>query len=394
MIGNSKIVHFLTASDRINYGDLLFPLIFKKYCIGKDVDFFNYGIVKSDLKYFGALKTLSYKKFQKNAKKNGGNVIIGGGEVLFAEWRTLYSFINPFFAKLCKVKLFNKIELKFKLSKWILSNGKVLVPFAPSSSELENSGLQIFYNAVGGSFHGDITSESNILKKKRLDSSDYISVRDIRSFDSLASFGIKASLVPDSALIISDYFSIQELINKVTFNISTLESRYVFVQLGINKKPRDISKFAKELSLQLNSLKSKAILCPIGMAPNHEDHIVLRELEKLSPDFKLIIPKNIYDIMYLIAKSMAYTGTSLHGLITAQSFNVPFIPLNKEVKKMDYYCKTWTRPICNGCLDFSNIKDLSSILSEWDYKLIEMKTIEQKVKVYNNFKLIFDKLLI
>ena len=128
-----KTIHFLSASDRINYGDLLFPIIFKRVLSKYNLDFLNYGIVKSDLKYFGALPTKSYKQFQKNIKKSGGNIVIGGGEVFFGNWTTLYAFINPLFARLAANRFFKKIEKKNNLSKRFLSNGIVLVPFEPST---------------------------------------------------------------------------------------------------------------------------------------------------------------------------------------------------------------------------------------------------------------------
>ena len=108
MSGSKRIVHFLTASDRINYGDLLFPIIFKKIINDKNIEFNNYGIVKSDLNHFGALPTMSYKRLQKNVKAKGGNVVIGGGEVFFATWHLLYSYINSLYSKVFKNRLFAK----------------------------------------------------------------------------------------------------------------------------------------------------------------------------------------------------------------------------------------------------------------------------------------------
>ena len=34
-------------------------------------------------------------------------------------------------------------------------------------------------------------------------------------------------------------------------------------------------------------------------------------------------------------------GTSLHGVITAQSFNVPFVGLNEKLMKVNAYTTTW-----------------------------------------------------
>ena len=85
MSGDKKIIHFLSASDRINYGDLLFPILFKSVLERHypQTIFLNYAVVKSDFSGFGALPTASYLSFQRKVKLLGGNVVIGGGEVFF-----------------------------------------------------------------------------------------------------------------------------------------------------------------------------------------------------------------------------------------------------------------------------------------------------------------------
>lgn len=54
------IVRYISARDRLNYGDFLFSLIFKEYFKDTfDIEF--YGIVESNYSYFGAIPTQSYK---------------------------------------------------------------------------------------------------------------------------------------------------------------------------------------------------------------------------------------------------------------------------------------------------------------------------------------------
>jgi len=378
-------IHFLSASDRINYGDLLFPIIFKKVLETYNHTFYNYGIIKSSLTDFGALPTKSYKTFQKNIKKEGGNVVIGGGEVFFGNWRTLYSFINKFYAKLLRYNTFKKIENKLELAKNTLSNGKVLIPFVPSVNELGNDTVNVFFNAAGGRFYGSETDVLNQKIKTNLESASYISVRDQRTLNSLKDFGISSHLTPDSAMIMSDFFSKEFLLENSSFTRDSFPKRYVFVQIGISKSTNDLEGFAANLVKELEQLNCEAVLCPIGMAPNHDDQVVLKELVQYSSLFKLYIPKNIYEIMYLIAESSCYLGTSLHGLITAQSYNVPFAPLNKRVTKADWYCKTWADGVSNGCIDYKEINTLSTLVENWKHDLMSKKTKEQKELVYKNF---------
>jgi hypothetical protein len=395
MTGTKKIIHFLSASDRINYGDLLFPIILKKILLKNNIKFVfkNYGLINSNLTYFGALKTGSYLKLLKNIKSEGGNLIIGGGEVFFAKWTILYGFINPLYVKFKKNIYISKIENKFKIAKYLLCKGKVLIPFAPSKKELRNPKVEIFYNAVGGNFSGNHKNRRNKVIVNNLFDAKYISVRDKRTQNSLSDYGVQSNLVPDSALIMSDLFPIEELEKLQSFSNEDMPKKYIFLQLGIHKSPKEMNNFLKKTEDQAIALNLEVVLCPIGMAVNHEDHIVLEKIAKYSPKFHFFMPKNIYEIMYLIAKSEVFLGTSLHGVITAQSFNIPFVPLNLKINKLDAYCKSWTNSVCNGCISFSDIGKLSAILNKWDYNIIKEETKRQKEKVYENFEMIFKKLI-
>ena len=387
-------IFFISASDRLNYGDLLFHIIFKELCKKHPgIVFLNYGIVSSDLRRFGALPTNSYKKFLSDVKNNKGNIIIGGGEVLFPSWVVLYSFINYWYSTLVRSYKLRKLEERINIAGLALSNGRVRFPFSPSKKELRANDVRVFYNSVGGVIAGVKKKEDRLFIKNTLLEAEYISVRDNRSSESLEKNHIPCSLCPDSALIMSDLFPISYLQKMLTVDDSITSKPYIFLQLGRRKSPKDIYDFSDKLATQAEIIGCDILLCPIGQAPGHEDHIVLSRLSKLSDRFQLVEPGNIYDIMYLIAKSRGYVGTSLHGLITAQSFNIPFIPLNKGVSKMDNYSKTWLSSLCDGCIDFSEIGSLSKTLEGWDYGKMQIDTDDQKRRVYSNFDNIFNRLL-
>ncbi|MUP44177.1 polysaccharide pyruvyl transferase family protein [Gramella sp. BOM4] len=385
MIGkNKKRIHFLSASDRINYGDLLFPIIIEKLFDDCNTKIIKYGIVESNLSDFGALPTLSYREFQRNIKKDGGNVIVGGGEVLFVDWGSLYAFINFFYSKV--LFRIDRFEAKFNLTRFFLSDGNVKVPFAPQKKELRSSKeIKIIYNAVGGTFKNSRLRNKWRDFKKSLIDADYISVRDKRVSNSLKEYGIESVITPDSALIISDLFPFEELLGKISFNPDQLKD-YIFLQIGKPYTPPNKTEFFQQLKNLSEKLEMEIILCPIGLAPRHEDDIYLTELSQKSEIFTFIMPKNIYDIMFLIANSKIYLGTSLHGLITAQSFGVPFIPMDKRVIKVEEYCKTWTFKNINRCINYSELNEIPEIFRNWDSDIAYENLVAQKELVYKNFK--------
>jgi polysaccharide pyruvyl transferase WcaK-like protein len=144
--------------------------------------------------------------------------------------------------------------------------------------------------------------------------------------------------------------------------------------------------FCSDLLRLTSIIKCKIILCPIGLAPGHEDDKILREIANYSKDFIFVLPKNISEIMNLISNATAYIGTSLHGLITAQSYGVPFIPLRKRTEKIKAYCDTWFVEKDIDIIDFSELPKVEAILNNWNYKEMLKTTKAQKKKVYKNFE--------
>ena len=340
-MNGTKRIRFLTASDRINYGDFLFPLIFKKVMndVDSDIVFENYGIVKSDFSHFGALPTKSFRTLE-NEIVSGDKVVIGGGEVLFVNWRALYAFINPNFSRLMKIKRLKRLEKRFRFSNKLLSRNLAPIPFSFDASDFNLEQLNIYYNSVGG---GHLLMQNNSMQNlayKRLSSAKLISLRDTRSLNNFSRFpDLKAKLVPDSAILMSEVFPVEKLEGLIERNLRFRS--YIFLQLAFNRGPEDLENFANQIDILAKKLKCKVVMCPIGLAPGHEDDKILKAIKKIKPQFEFIMPKNIFEIMYLIANANLYLGTSLHGAITAMSFLVPGIGLNKRIQKLESYMKTW-----------------------------------------------------
>lgn len=386
-----KRIRFLSASDRINYGDFLFPLIFKQVLKeeNNNIVFENYGIVKSDFSYFGALKTKSFKELEVDLE-NSDKVVVGGGEVLYANWTTLYAFINPLFRYLLRYKKIKILEKRLGFSNRLLSSYKVLFPFSFKASDFKLAELKVYYSSVGGGGLMMKNSRGQQMAYDRMQSARLITLRDNRSYNYFSKYPeLNAKLIPDSALLMSDFYTIERLKELVegAFNYEN----YIFLQLGINKGPKDLKEFANQLKILSDALKSKVLLCPIGLAPGHEDYKILKELKDIEPRFDFVMPKNIFDIMYLIANSNLYIGTSLHGVITAMSFLKPAIGLNKKVAKLESYMKTWVNEDYKN-LDFDDIKysDVNELINLYNISYNKNKLERQKSLIRSNLELIIN----
>lgn len=386
-----KKIRFLSASDRINYGDFLFPIIFKEVArnVNSDIVFENYGIIKSDFTHFGALPTKSFKTLEAEME-SGDKIVIGGGEVLFANWKTLYAFINPFFLRLIRVKRLKRLERRFKFSNRLLSKNLVPIPFSFAASDFNLEKLNVYYNSVGG---GHLLLQDNGMRKiahKRLQAARLISLRDSRSVSYFKNYtDLNPQLVPDSALLMSQMFSKNKLQGLIKRDLNY--KNYIFLQLAFNKGPSDLIKFANQIEIIAQHLKCSVVLCPIGLAPGHEDDKILKDIKKIKPQFEFVMPKTIFEIMHLIANANLYLGTSLHGAITAMSFLVPGIGLNKKIQKLESYMKTWVSDDYEN-LDFENVEilEVERLICLFNANYNEEKLIEQQYLVQSNIEAIIN----
>lgn len=384
-------VRILAASDRNNYGDLLFPILIKKY-LGKEFQNYsvlNYGIIESDLTDFGALPTLSFGDLVKaSASTNEKSIlIVGGGEVLGGGWLNINRFINPFWNSIYHNRysrfLFNKFKLLERFNITFNSSSR---PFILDGKNFNRN--DIYYNSVGALGVSKLLSAKNNIQKyfKEI---NHLSVRDSRSQEAFAKHGIKAELVPDSALIMSDLLGgeLEEKVSNSCKNIA--KSNYIFLQLGNNKGPDDLNLFLEKLDKFSHQLDLKVLLCPIGLALDHGDDVLLKKINKLQPDFEYYHPENLYEIMYLLKHAKLYLGTSLHGLITAQSFNVPFFMFPEKISKLKIYIDTWFANSERLYGNFNDFEKANNRYESFNEKLENAELEKQKRLIYQNYQRIF-----
>lgn len=374
-----KNIQFLSASDRLNYGDLLFPIITKTVLSNYTaIDFKNYALIKSDLSSFGAMPTKSYKKLELENNKNS-IIIIGGGHVMFSQWNTLYGHINKFYLNSKKNKVFNWIYPRFNFPRILFTKSKTISPFAPYHLQ-----GKLVYLSVGGNY---VNHESDINIRAMLQSTALLSVRDEMLYDQLVQYRFNVFKVPDTAILISKLFPIEDLVDKISNKLDfKINEKYIIIQIGLHKGPIDKKSFVHNINIFKN-MGFKILCMPIGLAADHEDYKTLKQIMKLDKDWEYYYPSNIYEIMYLIAKADWFLGTSLHGCITAFSYNTPFIPLNKKVKKLDNYTKTWWATFIKNSIDYDDLHEfINEKTKEWNSDLAKNQLKLQQDLVMENYE--------
>jgi hypothetical protein len=376
------------AFDRYNYGDLLFPLIIEKqldtYNKGFKYEFF--GIVRSDLTSEGGKPTLDIKAFYEecNHPHQQVSIIVAGGEALGVTWNSLLAALNKPFQRIHKhhVRLSKYVDLNL-IAKKILK-GKTTLPFVFDKDDFKSVN-KVILNSLGGSGIKSPHFDRYTFMKSKLQKADYFAVRDNITLNNLEQNGVKALLFPDSAILMSEFYALEGLEKSLTKGVQEYvqqnRGNYIFFQ--INKKTT-VGKerlIARELDKIFRQEHTEICLCPIGKALNHDDHEALQSVkQKMESPSTYFDAENIWDIMYLIAHSKAYIGTSLHGAITSMSYAVPHVGL--KVEKLDAYLATWGVPGNNFAVNFSQIHEqykiaISVKAEDWeaarDRQIMEIK---------------------
>jgi polysaccharide pyruvyl transferase WcaK-like protein len=161
---------------------------------------------------------------------------------------------------------------------------------------------------------------------------DYLAVRDTYSREMMARAGVSADVVPDSALELANFFGKQQPLN---FDVpaeleAVMESSYLAVHINDRYFDGDIDGFAQLLDRLSKAADATIVLVAIG--PCHGDDKFAKAVGSRMKSSPVIYshPKAVEDIAFVISKSAAYVGSSMHGFITATSYRVPGLLIAKH----------------------------------------------------------------
>ena len=338
------------AFDRHNYGDLLFPIIMQRLFLKEfpEKKVVIAGLINTDLSIFGALPTVSIKDALKNTNKHSA-LILAGGDIIACDWLSAYGYLlSPKF-----YSFFVRYICRFlpKATERVIQKIvglDLMMPFSPGKDELGRE-LKIIYNSVGAT---GLSNIENALKAKlsgSLKQADYITVRDHFSDEQLGQLRIVSSGVyPDSATVMSTVFSTDELNSNSNGNtlklINKFNKNYIVFQISSSHCNGMEQDFAASLTVIAKKYDCPILLLAIGNASGHGDSDGVNQIKSHLPvDIKVCeyLDGCVFDIMNIIKHAKCYCGTSLHGLITSISFNVPRVGLLPKLRKQRNYMDTW-----------------------------------------------------
>lgn len=389
-----KRLYIYAPNDRFNYGDLLFPYVLRFYFRKYFDDIVYVSTSESDLSNLGGIPTVGYKALYETDESWVNHLIVAGGESLCVRWNTILSYVKPWVYVTSRMvwklrRIFGERVFDFfeKIIATVCGT-KTYFAFSVGKNELPKF-QSIVYNAVGGSR----LLESNILQSKKvqkiLSSVDVLSVRDDDTSIALTQYNINNCICPDTAIIMSDVFSEQELRNHLSINLQDFNDDYIFFQGNIETWKGKSDLAAKQVEELHKKTGAKICLCPIGTALGHGDDVALRHISEEIHDKKsymMVTDPNLYDIMWLIKHSKKYIGTSLHGVITAMSFGVPFVGYGS--KKQKVFITKWTKGDSHIAMPetFAKVAEKNQLGMDYsDLKELVYKMFSRYLRLYTNY---------
>lgn len=370
---NKRRIALIGAFDRNNYGDVFMPIILEEV-LGENYSFDYYALKDFDLTDVGGKKGRSLKKISDYSYDAS---IIVGGEVLSASYSGMIKNIEDNTVILFFYRVLNKLfPLSFeKLAKKIL-NGETINPWVYCRKRLSTD--KIIYNTVGG--RGIKFDKAYIDDLKE---SNFISVRDEQTKLELSKNGIRSFLYPDSVSIISRVFPKEKVEKIVTSELREkvkMAGNYFVFQINKSTGRNNIEELAFQIDQIVKETNLSCILLPIGYAQGHEDFVPLKKIKELSKSDKVFFfeEKNIYSILFILANSSLYVGTSLHGAITSMSYAIPHMALTNSITKLTDYIKTWkSSPIIYTSMGDLN-ENIKKLFFDMDYRN-DIKEISSRV---------------
>jgi Polysaccharide pyruvyl transferase len=386
------MISHLGTFDVENYGDLLYPIVFSH-------------LLKKD----ASLRVQRYSPLAVKAPQEAGfetdyittlfahgaqahTIVIGGGDILRADWNTFASHystnshgsfkslrrsIGPVnaFNYLLRTKIPRGNPAAFFTSRFRSRrlSYSATGPFLVDSDTLPR-GSSISYLSCG--VPHEFTSHETESVRRIFNQANFIYLRDEQSAEKLRRAGVERAIhvAPDLAITLSDQFDEETQIER---------GRKILSEIGINPQSSILcfqskpypgfseEEIVSELKRYQERTNNEVVLLSIGHC--HGDAQFLQSLARRSAgSLRYANVHSIADILSVIVASDLFIGTSLHGNITAASYGIRHLlgplPVDKaagflEVMNLpsELKLRSWTE--LNDKIDFA-VELSSDFLSE------------------------------
>ena len=361
--------------DVENYGDLLFPEIFKKANTRSSVNFelvlFSPDASQEEKALDASITVYPNSQMEEMHRQRPFDAIVVGGGALLQ------------YRKIPVKKPNNQSFSEYRISdSWVL----------PTIFALRHN-IKILYNLpqVPHPFDSRVAQ----FTKSILSQVDYLGVRDYISRDHILSLYGETELkpnievYPDSVCCLPELVDL-EMLNQLRSKILNFDSPYVVLHFNAQKPEKDDVYIVNTIHMLMDR-GFKVVLLPLGYT--HNDDTVFEAFnEKVGGVCYTFQRKlSIYEMMAILAGCEIYIGTSFHGAITALtygrkaiSYNYILPYKNRELFKM-FGIESYVLP------NAEKMEQVVALLLSMPDQKTELKKVIEQVNVH--FDKIFQKIV-
>lgn len=302
-----RLAHFGTFDVR-NYGDLLFPRLMEWRMSDLFEEIVHISPVGGSAGYRDVRPSRSLSEVTREKIKFDA-VVVGGGNILHSNGSTLDEY------RQVRETAYSRLWLG---AAQLASRQDI--PLA-----INASGVPKRFGRLG-----------QPLVRQLGQRADYFAVRDEYSKDNLSTAGVEnVRVVPDTALELARWFgpSAPSLLDVPRELERALDSRFLAVHVNDRYFDGSAAELAPVLDQLAKVAEAKIVLIAIG--PCHGDDAYSKEVASHMTSSPIVYstPKAVEDIAFVISRSVAYVGSSMHGFITATSFHVPALLIAKHASQ-------------------------------------------------------------
>jgi hypothetical protein len=408
------MIAHLGTFDVENFGDLLYPLIFrhlvqKRYA---SLEIRHYSPLPGHAPQEAAFETYPIRSLFTADHAEPDTLVIGGGDILRTDWKTVaapYSKIHRrYFNRLTTAlgpagtlrylllrQLPGQVGDRFFAHRFIerRMSYPAVGPFLLEATNLPAGGVVAYLSC--GVPHEFVAADRDKVKCT-FDQARFIYLRDEQSAEKVRRCRVAREIhvAPDLVVLLSDQFDYKAEVRK---------GRKILSDLGVNAE-RPVLCFqsklyagfsAEEIVERLKRYQrrtdSEVVLLPVGYC--HDDHQFLKRLARKSGGtFKYAGVYSVLDIISVIAASDLFVGTSLHGNITAFSFGIPHLFGPLPVDKAEGFLNAVNLPPELKLRSWSELNDRLDLVEALGRNFLEVPVREAKASVYKVIDELFESL--
>ena len=388
--------------DVENYGDLLYPIVFKHMFTSRGGidEVVKLAFLKGKAPRGAGFEVANISKALSSGRKGSLSIIVGGGDIIRCDWAGMAAHYATQYTNAGNLTFLNKLKTRLRgprsssdefRSKFM--SYEAVGPFILDPSKI-NSVRTLSYCSCGVPFEFHESVKTRV--KAAFNAANFIYLRDNQSRKKLLDIGVNKTIhvAPDMVVTLSDFYDKHtekqkgiEILSSFGVDISKKVLCYQCPKITIAK----LKHISDVLQSYGESRGFEVVLLPLGWC--HGDEKQLKDILDLSGGkFKYIDVCSIHDIISVISAADLFFGTSLHGNITAFSFEIPhiFAPITGVDKIQGFLEQTNldNRLQLNSYRNFESVADWAMSVSANEHSL---RISHAKERAHAVFDRLYDK---